>query len=238
MGGFLGAGLMGMIFGGSFSGGALGGAGSSILQLLLIGGLVYFLFRVLGTRADRTASGVHDTDYFGDRAAPLPGVTLARLLPVQGVATSPVRSLMPALAGPLVEAGSLTDADRASFESLLSEVQAAYSRGDLSRLRTLVSPEMLGHFSESLSANASHGVENKVEAVKLEQGELSEAWSEAGLDYASVALRYSMLDVTRSVADGAVVAGSDSDRTEATEVWTYLRSPGGKWIVSAIQQAS
>jgi predicted lipid-binding transport protein (Tim44 family) len=95
---------------------------------------------------------------------------------------------------------------------------------------------MLGYFSEQLSANASRGVENKVEAVKLEQGDLSEAWSEAGLDYATVAMRFSMIDVTRNIADGKIIAGSDRDRVEATEVWTFLRSRGGKWILSAIQQ--
>ena len=84
---------------------------------------------------------------------------------------------------------------------------------------------MLGYFSEELSANASRGVENKVEAVKLEQGDLSEAWSEAGLDYATVAMRFSMIDVTRNIADGRIVEGSDRDRTEATEVWTFLPQP-------------
>jgi predicted lipid-binding transport protein (Tim44 family) len=120
---------------------------------------------------------------------------------------------------------------------MLGEIQTAYSNGDLARLRGLVTPEMLGYFSEELSANARRGVENKVDAVKLEQGDLSEAWSEAGLDYATVAMRFSMIDTTRRIADGRVVAGSDQARTEATEVWTFLRGRGGKWILSAIQQA-
>jgi predicted lipid-binding transport protein (Tim44 family) len=45
-----------------------------------------------------------------------------------------------------------------------------------------------------------------------------------------------MIDVTRRIADGRIVDGNDRDRTEATEVWTFLRSRGGKWILSAIQQ--
>ena len=126
--------------------------------------------------------------------------------------------------------------DYQAFETLLTDVQAAYSKGDLARMRGLATPEMLGYFTEELSRNASRGVENKVEAVKLEQGDLSEAWSEAGLDYATVAMRFSMIDVTRNIADGRIVEGSDRDRTEATEVWTFLRSRGGQWILSAIQQ--
>lgn len=127
--------------------------------------------------------------------------------------------------------------DYQAFETLLTDVQAAYSQGDLARMRGLATPEMLGYFSEELSGNASRGVENKVEAVKLEQGDLSEAWSEAGIDYATVAMRFSMIDVSRTIADGKIVDGSEHDRTEATEVWTFLRSRGGKWILSAIQQS-
>ena len=97
---------------------------------------------------------------------------------------------------------------------------------------------MLGYFSEQLSANASRGVENKVEAVKLEQGDLSEAWSEEQAStYASVALRFSLLDYTRRLGDGAIVEGNPQVRSEATEVWTFMRSRGGSWILSAIQQA-
>jgi predicted lipid-binding transport protein (Tim44 family) len=49
-------------------------------------------------------------------------------------------------------------------------------------------------------------------------------------------MRFSMTDVTRRIGDGTVVEGSAQARTEATEVWTFLRSRGGKWILSAIQQ--
>src|ERR1044072_5070751 len=124
---------------------------------------------------------------------------------------------------------AITGDDYQAFEALLTAVQSAYSKGGLDRMRALATPEMLGYFSEELSGNASRGVENKVEAVKLEQGDLSEAWSEAGLDYATVAMRFSMIDVTRTIADGKVVAGNEHVRTEATEVWTFLRGRGGKW---------
>ena len=126
--------------------------------------------------------------------------------------------------------------DFSTFEKMLSDIQSAFSKGDLAKLRTMVTPEMVGYFSEQLSANASRGVENKVDAVKLEQGDLSESWSEGGIDYASVAMRFSMIDVTQRIADGTIVEGNPQVRTEATEVWTFLRSRGGNWILSAISQ--
>jgi Tim44-like domain len=89
---------------------------------------------------------------------------------------------------------AITADDYNSFEGLLKNIQTAYSNGDLAKLHGFATPEMLGHFSEQLSSNSSRGVENKVEAVKIEQGDLSEVWSEAGLDYATSAMRFSMID--------------------------------------------
>ena len=123
---------------------------------------------------------------------------------------------------------AITTEDYTAFESLLSEIQTAYGNGDLTRLRGVATPEMLGYFSEQLSGNASRGLENKVEAVKLEQGDLSEAWSEAGLDYATVAMRFSMIDVTR-IADGIVEGSDRADRGE--EVWTFLLATGDRGSV-------
>jgi predicted lipid-binding transport protein (Tim44 family) len=226
MGGMLGAGLFGMMFGGGFGGGLGGGAGmlGLLLQVLLIGGVAYFAVRLVrGWSAARVQPAGPAYAY----TAP-PGMT----------ETPMARSSGPLLVGSASAAQlAITADDYTTFESLLSDVQTAYNKGDLVRLRTLATPEMLGYFSEQLSANSSRGVENKVDAVKLEQGDLSESWSEADLDYATVAMRFSMIDVTRTIADGRIVAGNEHVRTEATEIWTFLRSRGGQWILSAIQQA-
>ncbi len=45
-----------------------------------------------------------------------------------------------------------------------------------------------------------------------------------------------MIDVTRDAA-GRVVDGSADEHVTATEIWTFVRSRGGRWILSAIQQA-
>ena len=102
-------------------------------------------------------------------------------------------------------------------------------------LQTVATPEMVGYFSEQLSELASRGVRNMVTNVHLEQGDLSEAWAEPGREYATVAMRFSMVDVTVDAA-GRVVEGNPNQRTQSTEVWTFLRAPGGHWLLSAIQQ--
>ena len=49
-------------------------------------------------------------------------------------------------------------------------------------------------------------------------------------------MRFSMIDVTRDAA-GQVVDGAPGEHVQAAELWTFLRPPGGVWILSAIQQA-
>jgi predicted lipid-binding transport protein (Tim44 family) len=129
----------------------------------------------------------------------------------------------------------ITPTDFQTFEKLLQAVQSAWTQHDLSTLRMVATPEMVSYFGEQLAEQTSRGERNAVTDVKLEQGDLSEAWAEDGRDYATVAMRFSMIDVTRD-GSGRVTAGSPDQRSMATEIWTFLRAPGGRWVLSAIQQ--
>jgi predicted lipid-binding transport protein (Tim44 family) len=127
----------------------------------------------------------------------------------------------------------LTPDDFNEFEGLLGEIQTAYSREDLAALRTIATPEVVSYFAEDLAANVSKGVVNRVSDVKLLQGDLSEAWREGDAEYATVAMRYSLKDEMVDRASGRVVSGGPD---EATEIWTFMRRRGGRWLLSAIQQ--
>jgi predicted lipid-binding transport protein (Tim44 family) len=129
----------------------------------------------------------------------------------------------------------ITPADYDAFERLLGDIQTAYSNEDLNGLRQHLTPEMVSYFSEQLSENVSRGVVNKVSGVKLLQGDLAEAWRENGVDYASVAMRYALVDRFLDRTSGRLVDGSETPE-EVTEVWTFMRAGGGRWLLSAIQQ--
>ncbi len=128
-------------------------------------------------------------------------------------------------------------ADYEAFERLLGEVQAAWSNEDVAKLHTLATPEMVSYFSKDLEENKARNDLNKVTDVKLLQGDLAEAWREGETDFASVAMRFSLVDKTMERTTGRLVAGSDTP-IEATEVWTFARRRGADWELSAIQQTS
>jgi len=98
-----------------------------------------------------------------------------------------------------------------------------------------MTPEMLSYYAEELAKNSSRGVVNHISDVKLLQGDLAEAWREGNEDYATVAMRYSMIDRTVDRNSSRVVEG-DTDPQETTELWTFRRTGGGHWVLSAVQQ--
>jgi predicted lipid-binding transport protein (Tim44 family) len=108
-------------------------------------------------------------------------------------------------------------------------------------LRRQMTPEMLGYFSEELTRNASRGVRNVVANVQLMKGDLKESWEEGDRQYATAYLRWRANDYVvragRSPGDPDWLVGGDPrEPVEAEELWTFVRSRGGNWLLSAIQQ--
>lgn len=238
--GFLGAGLLGMLFGGGLFGG-LGGGIASFLGLLVQIALVVIVGRLLWTwwqRRSQPQGALAGGPAAGRSEEPVPnGLERLGLGPLGGARAGMFGGggSSPGLAG-ASEAAQLTARDFDAFERLLTEVQSAYGREDLAALRGRVTPEMLSYFSEELAGNASRGVVNEISDVKLLKGDLAEAWREGDTEYATVAMRYSLLDRTVERATGRIVDGDAGRPTEVTELWTFMRSRGGDWLLSAIQQ--
>lgn len=221
--GFLGAGLFGMLTGSGFLGGLAGMA--SIVGLLLQVGLIVIVGMLLYRWWQRRSQ---------------PQAAFAGL--PRDMADQQPRSALGGFGGlgggaaPAAEPLEIKPEDFDTFERLLGEIQTAYGREDLTALRSHLTPEMLSYYSEELSENASRGVVNQISAVKLLQGDLSEAWREGDKEFASVAMRYSLIDRYVDRATGRTADGNDASQ-EATEVWTFMRANGGSWLLSAIQQA-
>lgn len=230
LGGLIGAGIAGMLFGHGFFGAGLGGAGllGLLLQLAIIGGIVWFVMRALRRRNESDSRPAFAYAHGDDAArAPMPDVAPIDINTGR-TGAAPSRSASDEI--------GITEADYHEFERLLVEIQSAWSRSDLAALRRLATPEMVSYFSEKLSADASAGVQNKVESIKLQQGDLAEAWREGAIDYATVAMRWAAIDYTVNVDTGALVEGSKTEYVEETEVWTFMRTTSGRWLLAAIQQ--
>src|ERR1700730_83482 len=231
LGGFIGAGLFGLLFGHGLFGGL--GGGLSILGLLLQIGLLFLLFKlVMGFVRGRRPSfqGTAFDSSAGQGLGQAGPGARGGFAGFGGGPGSPGRETKLEVA----------PADFSVFEQRLVAIQTAFGAEDFDRLRALATPEMASYFAEELAGNAKKGLVNRVSDVKFLQGDLSEAWREAQGEYATVAMRYSLIDTMADRVTGKIVSGDPAAPEQATEVWTFARYVGGAtddWKLSAIQQA-
>lgn len=221
VGGLIAGGLIGSMMGhggwGMGYGGMGGGAIISLIQLLVLGGLVWFVIGLFRRRSEPSGQSFYRQDASSFTAGQSPQQSF-------GMAAAPMLEI------------AITEGDKADFERLLGEVQDAFGHEDYGRLRELTTPEIMSYLSEELSQNATTGRRNEVSATRLLEAEVSEAWREGGVEYATIAMRYESIDVMRDRASGAVVAGDPGQPTQTTETWTFVRPVSGNWKLSAIQE--
>lgn len=243
MGGLLGAGLFGLLSGSGLFGGL--GSLASILGLVLQFVLIFFVVR-FAMNWFRNRKAQQAPAYQGGPAqrdaGPQPGARFDAP-PAGGLGGG--RGLGGfggfgggAAAAPAATPIQLEAKDFDAFERLLSDVQTAYSDQDLAKLDRLATAEMAEGFREELEQDRARGVINRVRDVRLLQGDLSEAWREGERDYATVAMRYGLIDIVEDRATGRLVDGDPNRPVEATELWTFVRPRSGAWALSAIQQAA
>lgn len=224
LGGLMGAGLM-ALFG---MGGGLASVLGFILQAVVIAAIVMLIIAFIRNRMGGGTPATAAAAAGGSGQARQPD--MAAMMQRQGMGA----------AGAAMAAPNIGGDDFNAFEQRLHDIQLAYGRGDVDALGRMATPEMLSYFAGELHENKQKGLRNDIADPKLLQGDLSETWREANAEYATVAMRYSLFDVTIDSA-GRVVAGSKTEPAEATELWTFVRPVGGRpdqWELSAIQQAA
>jgi predicted lipid-binding transport protein (Tim44 family) len=231
MRGLLLGGLLGLLLGYGFGG--LAGLFGLLLQVGLVVLAVVLVMRFMRSRQQPAYAGAgapvnRDTfeGYAGGPRVDIP--------PAGAGAAGAATAAGSASHGPQDEIG-ITQNDLDTFERLLREIQEAFSAEDFAALRARTTPEVMSFFAEELSQNATRGLRNEVRDVRLLQGDLAEAWREGETEYATVAMRYESKDAMRERETGQVAQGDPERPTETTEVWTFMRTQGADWKLSAIQ---
>ena len=191
-----------------------------MLQLAIVGGLAYLLISWLRRRSQRqlAAAGAGPEGSFRTAEFELAGSRDAAV---------------PALPA----AVQLGDADYETFTAMLTEIQRAWSRGDMNAAAGWLSDDMQAHFTGLLAEDKAAGRRNVVSDVVLLKGALGESWREDGAEWATVEMRWQALDYTVDAKDGQVIEGSALDPVEASERWTLVRRAGEGWKLAGIDQA-
>ncbi|MGK5085507.1 Tim44 domain-containing protein [Bdellovibrionota bacterium FG-1] len=191
-----------------------GGGGIGLLEILLLGGLIFVIFRIFRSR--RTEP---DSSY----STPLHSVLTY---------SAPESISRPEMA---FDSAGLKEI----AQDLFFKVQGAWTRGDLSLVKNRVSPETLGVLQQDLDSLKSRREVNRLENIAVRDVEITESWQDAGSDYVTVRFLANLLDYNTDET-GKVVSGSDADPVKFEEYWTFVRTGGaaGSWVLSAISQSA
>src|SRR5262249_48160402 len=190
-----------------------------MIEILLLAGLGYFLYRKF--RSPAVASAYGPMEY--QNSDPY----------TQYPAASPSSQDATGVNGQ-VDFRSLTMMDRGfdphrflkSAQDIFFKVQGAWNKQDTAALSTLCGRELMQTWEEELSRMRAQNQQNRMENIALRESEISEAWTESGEDFITVRLYANLLDYTIDARTGAVVNGSNSDPVEFQEYWTFNRPVG------------
>jgi len=229
-GGLVGGMLGGMLFRSlGFGGGGWGGGGGGIglFDILLIGGIIYFIYRMVKRRREQAPDNqnVYSMQDYRETSAYQPAYGPGEDL-AAGLAH--VRQMDPAF-----------DEQRFADQvmDIFFKIQGAWMNRDLSSVTGLLTPEMRRIFQEDIDRLLREHRVNRLENIAVRSVEVSEAWQESGQDYITAMIYANLLDYTTDDTSGQVVEGSKTDPVKFEEYWTFTRPVGNNpWQLSAINQ--
>ncbi len=238
-----GAGLMGGLAGLAL-GGLLGsmlfghgmGGGIGIMEILLIAGGAFLVFRLMRSRQ---AAPVPVSSYDqGSGGGQLQGQPEPQMYQAQAVNAGP--SDLDRGVSHIRQMDSSFDPARFTdtASDLFFRVQAAWMARDMSQASASITPEMADILQKDCDRLRGQGRINRLENIAVRSVTVTEAWQESGQDYVTVHFLASLLDYTVDERSGQVVEGSRAEPVKFEEYWTFLRPVGpNAWRLSAIQQA-
>ena len=231
--GFALGGLLGsMLFGGM--GGGFGG-GLGLLELVLIGGAVFLVFRMLRgrgqTRPEPAYAGAASYGS-GEQRWSTGGGGAVMEAPASESDLERGIGYIRGMDASFDPAGFAEWAKRTFID-----VQAGIVKRDLSGVDDRLTPQEFARLQAQCDQLRGARRTNRIERVQIRSAEMSEAWQEGGQDWVTVYLTVSLVDYTVDDATGAVVEGATTP-VDIQEYWTFTRPVGPKpWRLSAIQTA-
>jgi len=231
MGGMIG----GMLFRSLGFGGGEGGMGGGIglFEIVLIGGILYFLYRFIKRRREEATAGAYYQGQSAGSASPSPGFSPPMGSPATedeiGRGISHVRQM---------DAGFDEKIFTDACTDVFFQIQGAWANRDMSTAKSVLTDEMYGILSEDAQKLKAEKKINRLDNIAVRTVDITEVWQEAGQDYITVRFLANLLDYTIDESTKQVLSGSRTEPIKFEEYWTFTR-PVGKntWKLSAIQQA-
>jgi len=237
-GGIVGGMLGGMLFRSlGFAGGSGGGFGGGIgmMDIILIGALLYGIYWFIKRRRSQAPAGVSYRDSSaidadaGRTTAPMTAYEPeARENDVE-TGLRHIRQMDPRFDGKDFTDGCL---DR------FFQIQGAWANRDMSGIRNLLTDEMYRSLQQEADQLRATQRINRLDNIAVRSVEITEIWQEGGADFITAKIYANLLDYTTDERTAEVVSGSRTEPVKFQEYWTFTRPVGDHpWKLSAIHQA-
>jgi predicted lipid-binding transport protein (Tim44 family) len=229
--GAIGGFMLGGLLGGLLFGGLGAGAGIGLLDIVLIGGGLFLLFKLMQSRRQQQEPAYAGAPGWSGSQRPEPMQSAAVAEPSaaeldldRGLAH--IRQM-----DATFDAAALASDAAETFRA----VQAAVAARDVRPLTGRIAPDLLAGLERQCEELRQGGQINRLERIQIERTEVTEAWQERGHDFVTVVIVGTLLDYVVD-ATGRVVAGSSTVPERFEEYWTFTRSVGAQpWQLTAIQ---
>lgn len=235
-GGIIGGMLGGMLFRSlGFAGGSSGGFGGGIgiMEIILIGALLYGIYWFIKRRRSQAPAGVSYRNSSaidgGQTAAPMTAYEPETRESDVETGLRHIRQM-----DPRFDERDFTDGCMDRF----FKIQGAWANRDMSGIRNLLTDEMYKALQEEADQLRAKQRINRLDNIAIRSVEITEIWQEGGADFITAKIYANLLDYTTDERTGEVVSGSRTEPVKFQEYWTFTRPVGDHpWKLSAIHQA-
>lgn len=231
-GGFLGSMLFsGLAGAGGGMGGGFGGSGFGLIEILLLGGLLYFLYRFIVNRRAQAGVGAGAGGFGQSGGAMAPGWGAQETVASQDSMEDGLRLI----------AASDPEFDPEWFKEVAQDVffkiQAGWGRRDLSVFGHLLGTQLVAEYGNHFAEMKEKGEINRIENIAVRTVQIVDAGVDNDEEFVSVLFTANLLDYTVDDKTSEVLSGDPTDPVKFKETWTFARRAGDKdWKLEGIKE--
>ena len=237
-GGLVGGAIGSMLFGSlanAGAGGGLGGSGIGLFQILLLGGIGYFVYARFFKKKTPSFAQYQQQPGSAFNAFTNPGTSTFYPPPPPGNGS--------VADGIAMIRRSEPDFDPEHFKEVAQDVffqvQAGWMRRDIESYQHLLDAKLVQEYEQHFAELRRKGQINKLESIAVRSVELVAAGVDGSEEFVSLLFKANLLDYTIDESSGAVVEGSTTTPVKFAEKWTWSRPLGGSnWKLAGIDIAT
>ena len=239
-GGLLGGAIGSMLFGGvghgMGMGGGIGGSGLGLFEILIIGGLIYFLYRKFkkkpSSNSNRSSFSSSDGGYAADGA--YEDVSTPPSRPPDMASGDAAMDELDVIRG--YDPGFDPERFKEFAQDVFFKVQAAWTRRDISVMKQYLGAQLLQEYEQHFADLKAKGQENRLENIAVRKVDIVDMGEMNGEPFVIIQLRANLLDYTVDEGSGKVLEGSPSEPVKFQERWAFSKSGSSDWKLEGIQE--